>query len=77
MDIEKYIGYYEHVWDSDLYCDGIRETNYDYQPSTYANHAGQVKSKERVRMDETWVRFGDKGYDEIKKAVNNIERSIN
>ena len=69
MDIEKYIGYYENVWQHNLNCDGIRETQYDYQPSTYANHAGQIKSEERVRMDETWVRFGDKGYDEIKQAV--------
>ena len=69
MDIEKYIGYYEHVWDSDLYCDGIRETNYDYQPSTYSDHVGKVKADKRVRMDEVWVRFGDKGYDDIKKAV--------
>ena len=69
MDIEKYIGYYEHVWDSDLYCDGIRETNYDYQPSSYSDHVGKVKADKRVRMDEVWVRFGDKGYDDIKKAV--------
>ena len=69
MDIEKYIGYYKHVWDDNLCCDGVRETNYDYRPSSYSNHGGQVKSDERVRMDETWVCFGDKGYDEIKKAV--------
>ena len=69
MDVEKFIGYYEHVWDSDLYCDGIRETNYDYQPSSYSDHVGKVKADKRVRMDEVWVRFGDKGYDEIKKAV--------
>ena len=69
MDIEKYIGYYEHVWDSDLYCDGIRETNYDYQPSSYSDHVGKVKADKRVQMDEVWVRFGDKGYDDIKKAV--------
>ena len=69
MDVEKYIGYYEHVWPYDLDCDGIRETNFDYQPSKYANHAGQIKSQERVRMDEVWVKLGDKGYDQIKQAV--------
>ena len=37
MDIEKYIGYYSDVWEHDLNCDGIIETNYDYQPSTYSN----------------------------------------
>ena len=67
--MEKYIGYYENVWEQNLNCDGIRETQYHYQPSPYANHPGQIKSEERVRMDETWVRFGDKGYDEIKQAV--------
>lgn len=48
MDVEKFIGYYEHVWDSDLYCDGIRETNYDYQPSSYSDHVGKVKADKRV-----------------------------
>jgi len=69
MDIEKYIGYYEHVWPYDLDCDGIRETNFDYQPSTYSNHHGKVVENDRVKMDEVWVKFGDKGYDEIKQAV--------
>ena len=69
MDIEKYIGYYSDVWEHDLNCDGIIETNYDYQPSTYSNHNGKVTSQRRVQMDECWVRFGDKGYDEIKQAV--------
>ena len=72
MDVEKFIGYYEHVWDSDLYCDGIRETNYDYQPSSYSDHVGKVKSEKRVQMDETWVRQGDNGYDHIKTAYEKV-----
>jgi hypothetical protein len=72
MDIEKYIGYYQHVWPYDLDCDGIRETNFDYQPSTYSDHHGKVVETDRVKMDEVWVKFGDKGYDEIKQTVEKV-----
>ena len=69
MDVEKYIGYYKNAV-PDVLCQNIMNYNYNFQPSTYANHKGKLtNSDERVRMDETWVRFGDKGYDEIKQAV--------
>ena len=67
MWVEEYIKYYKGVFPE--ICDSITQYNYDYKPSTYSNHTGKVKSNERVRMDEVWVRNGDAYYKEIKDAI--------
>jgi len=67
--LDKWIGYYENIM-NDKQCKEIFNYPWDWAPSKYENNSGvSSNSEERVKMDEVWVRFGDKGYDEIKKAV--------
>ena len=67
--ITDYIGYYEDII-SDNVCNKIMAYNWLYNESTYANHKGQDEnSKERVKMNEVWVKEGMSHYAEIKIGV--------
>ena len=56
MDVEKYIGYYEDVVPDEL-CRNILNYDFVFQPSSYSNHKEvTANSKNRVNMDEVWVR---------------------
>ena len=66
--MKKYIGYYEEVVPHVL-CRDIINYNFNFQPSTYANHKGKTKtSNERVCMDEVWIKNGNVYYNDIKAA---------
>ena len=66
--MKKYIGYYEDVVPHVL-CRDIINYNFNFQPSTYANHKGKTKtSNERVCMDEVWIKNGNVYYNDIKAA---------
>ena len=68
MDVDKYIGYYKNVV-PDVLCQNIMNYNYNYQPSTYANHKGKTaNSDERVRMDECWISKNTPYYKDIKSC---------
>lgn len=72
MDIDEYIGYYRGIV-SDQTCRYLQSVEtYNWKKSTYSNHSGKVKSEKRVQMDETWVRQGDSGYDQIKEAFEKV-----
>ena len=72
MNIEKYIGYYKNVV-PDTLCNSIMNYNYNFQPSTYADHKGKIpNSDERVRMDECWIgknQAQNAYYEDIKPCV--------
>ena len=56
--MKEWIGYYEDVLTDEL-SDGIMNIKDGWKPSTYANHKGNIgveKSRERVIMDETYIR---------------------
>ena len=73
MDVQEYIGYYKNVV-PDALCKTIMNYNYNFQPSTYANHKGKTTiSNERVLMDECWVGKDDVYYEDIKAS---FERTI-
>ena len=73
MDVEEYIGYYKNVV-PDALCKTIMNYDYNFQPSTYANHKGKTTiSNERVLMDECWVGKDDVYYEDIKAS---FERTI-
>ena len=66
--MKKYIGYYEEIVPHVL-CRDIINYNFNFQPSTYANHKGKTKtSNERVCMDEVWIKNGNVYYNDIKAA---------
>ena len=66
MDVEKYIGYYKNAV-PDVLCQNIMNYNYNFQPSSYANHKGKTtNSDERVRMDECWISKNNAYYKDIK-----------
>ena len=70
--MKKYIGYYEEVVPNVL-CRDIINYNFNFQPSTYANHKGKTKtSNERVCMDEVWIKNGNVYYNDIKAAFEYI-----
>ena len=74
MDVEKYIGYYKNVIPNDV-CETIIDFNFNFQPSTYANHRGKISnSDERVRMDECWIGYNSIFYGDIKTAIENTCR---
>ena len=60
----------------DALCKTIMNYDYNFQPSTYANHKGKTtNSDERVQMDEYWVRRGngdDAYYEDIKKSFERV-----
>ena len=73
MDVEEYIGYYKNIVPHEL-CKTIMNYDYNFQPSTYANHKGKAtNSNERVLMDECWVGKDDVYYEDIKAS---FERTI-
>jgi predicted 2-oxoglutarate/Fe(II)-dependent dioxygenase YbiX len=77
MDILDFVSVYKNVWPSavggpELICKSIMEHNYNYEPSTYSNHSGQVNPVKRVKMDEYWIRDSDQYYVEIKYTFNNV-----
>ena len=72
MDIEEYIGYYKNVVPVAL-CKTIMNYDYNYQPSTYANHKGKtINTNERVLMDECWMGKDNVYYEDIKKAFERV-----
>ncbi len=72
MDVEEYIGYYKNVVPHEL-CKTIMNYDYNFQPSTYANHKGKAtNSNERVLMDECWVGKNNVYYGDIKTCFEYV-----
>ena len=59
--MKEWIGYYENIL-SDEISDGIMNIKDGWKPSTYSNHKGNIgleKSRERVIMDENYIKNGN------------------
>ena len=66
MNTEDYIGYYEDVVPDEL-CWNILNYNFMFQPSSYSNHKEvTASSKNRVNMDEVWVKNDSIWYKKLK-----------
>ena len=66
MNIEDYIGYYEDVVPDEL-CWNILNYDFMFQPSSYSNHKEvTASSKNRVNMDEVWVKNNSIWYKKLK-----------
>jgi len=59
MDVEDYIKYYPNIL-TEKQCKFIiaESKMLEWKESTYSNDKGKIKSEERVRMDECWVKKG-------------------
>jgi len=66
MNTEDYIGYYEDVVPDEL-CWNILNYDFMFQPSSYSNHKEvTASSKNRVNMDEVWVKNDSIWYKKLK-----------
>ena len=72
MDVNNYIEYYPSIMDADL-CKKIINTDFDYKKSTYSTHVGESsETKERVKMDEFWIRKDNEFYAPIKVCFEKV-----
>ena len=74
IDMQNYyrwIGHYENIV-SDSLCDSIINSDFNYSKSTYSTHQGLSPDKQRVKMDEIWIRNGLPFYDELKDCVSSV-----
>ena len=67
----RWIGHYKNIV-SDSLCDNIISTDFNYSKSTYSTHKGLSPNKERVKMDEIWIRKDHVFYEELNHAVTNV-----
>ena len=66
MNTEDYIGYYEDVVPDGL-CWNILNYDFIFHPSSYSNHKEVTSSsKNRVNMDEVWVKNNSIWYKKLK-----------
>ena len=77
MNVQDYIKVYENVV-SDKLCDDLMATKFDYKSSSFSSHKEVHKdSKDRVIMDDFWIRKDNNFYNLLKecfvKAVRQYE----
>ena len=72
MDVKEHVGYYKNVV-PDALCKSIMDYEYNFKPSTYANHKGKTtNSNERVQMDECWIGKVNAYYVDIKESFERV-----
>ena len=71
MNYYKFIGHYKNIVSQEL-CNAIIEEDFDYSKSTYSTHKGISPNKERVKMDEIWIRKDHVFYKELNHAVTDV-----
>ena len=67
----RWIGHYKNILSQEL-CNAIIEEDFDYSKSTYSTHKGISPNKERVKMDEIWIRKDHVFYEELNSAVTDV-----
>ena len=67
----RWIGHYKNILSQEL-CNAIIEEDFDYSKSTYSTHKGLSPNKERVKMDEIWIRKDHVFYEELNHAVTDV-----
>ena len=72
MDVVEYIKYYRKILTPQqcIYITCADDLN--WQKSTYSNNSGKIKSNDRVKMDECWVRQEHVLYKTIKLGFEKI-----
>ena len=73
MNYYKFIGHYKNIVSQEL-CNAIIEEDFNYSKSTYSTHKGLSPDKERVKMDEIWIRKGHVFYDELNHAMIDVTK---
>jgi len=67
----RWIGHYKNIVSQEL-CNAIMEENFNYSKSTYSTHKGLSPDKERVKMDEIWIRKDSDYYEPLKSIVSDV-----
>ena len=71
LNYYKFIGHYKNIVSQEL-CNAIIEEDFDYSKSTYSTNKGISPNKERVKMDEIWIRKDHVFYEELNHAVSGV-----
>ena len=66
MNVQDYIKVYEDIVDENL-CNALMSADFDYKPSTFANHAGNMTT-DRVIMDDFWIQQDNNFYNPLKEC---------
>tara|TARA_B100000029_G_scaffold300473_1_gene293419 strand:+ start:1103 stop:1690 length:588 start_codon:yes stop_codon:yes gene_type:complete len=67
----RWIGHYKNILSQEL-CNAIIEEDFNYSKSTYSTHKGLSPDKERVKMDEIWIRKDSDYYEPLKSIVSDV-----
>ena len=66
-----WVGHYKNILSDEL-CNQIIDYKFDYVKSTYSTHNGLSSKKNRVEMDEIWIRKDHKFYKDLNDVVSKV-----
>ena len=66
-----WVGHYKNILSDEL-CNQIIDYKFDYVKSTYSTHKGLSSKKNRVEMDEIWIRKDHTFYKDLNNAVSKV-----
>ena len=66
-----WVGHYKNILSVEL-CNQIIDYKFDYVKSTYSTHKGLSSKKNRVEMDEIWIRKDHIFYKDLNDAVSKV-----
>ena len=66
-----WVGHYKNILSDEL-CNQIIDYKFDYVKSTYSTHKGLSANKNRVEMDEIWIRKDHTFYKDLNNAVSKV-----
>ena len=69
----RWIGHYKNILSQEL-CNAIIEEDFNYSKSTYSTHKGLSPDKERVKMDEIWIRKDNNFYNDLVECTKVISK---
>ena len=68
-----WVGHYKNILSDEL-CNQIIDYKFDYVKSTYSTHNGLSSKKNRVEMDEIWIRKDHTFYKDLNDAVTKVAK---
>ena len=68
-----WVGHYKNILSDEL-CNQIIDYKFDYVKSTYSTHKGLSANKNRVEMDEIWIRKDHTFYKDLNDAVSKVAK---
>ena len=66
-----WVGHYKNILSVEL-CNQIINYKFNYVKSTYSTHKGLSANKNRVEMDEIWIRKDHTFYKDLNNAVSKV-----